>query len=115
LSAPQLWTDAALRTWAVPIVGVTATPKFYSEAEYDAARVDELRTYSMYLKNREPKGYRDWMRKQVPSRSSRSARAGLTRNGVAASCEILDGMDLPENRTDDPRALTWVDDPSAAE
>jgi hypothetical protein len=35
-----------------------ATPAFYSEAEYYAAPVDELRTYPVYAKGREPSGYR---------------------------------------------------------
>jgi hypothetical protein len=64
--APRLWTDLALAGWALPIAGVKATPKFYTEAEYYTARVDELRTYPMYLKDREPGGYRDWMRAQGP-------------------------------------------------
>ena len=38
--------------------GVNATPAFYSEAEYYAAPVDELRTYPVYVKGREPRGYR---------------------------------------------------------
>ena len=61
--APRLWTDDALKNWAVPVVGVNATPRFYSEAEYYAAKVDELRTYPVYVKNREPKGYRNSIRR----------------------------------------------------
>ena len=63
---PRLWTDRALSTWALPIAGVNAAPKFYTEAEYYAAPVDEVRTHPVYLKSREPAGYRDWMRKQGP-------------------------------------------------
>ena len=63
---PRLWTDRALSSWALPIAGVKASPKFYTEAEYYAAPVDEVRTYPVYLKSREPAGYRDWMRKQGP-------------------------------------------------
>ncbi len=61
---PRLWTDVALAGWALPVAGVKATPKFYTEAEYYAAPVDEVRTYPVYIKSREPEGYRDWMRKQ---------------------------------------------------
>ena len=31
---PRLWTDEALAGWALPIAGVKAAPKFYTEAEY---------------------------------------------------------------------------------
>ena len=63
---PRLWTDEALAGWALPVAGVKATPKFYTEAEYYAAPVDEVRTYPVYIKSREPEGYRDWMRSQGP-------------------------------------------------
>src|SRR4051794_23432263 len=64
--APRLWTHQALAGWALPIAGVKATPNFYSEHEYYAAPIDELRTYPAYVYGREPNGYRDWMRKQGP-------------------------------------------------
>ena len=34
---PRLWTGEALAGWALPVAGVKATPKFYTEAEYYAA------------------------------------------------------------------------------
>ena len=45
---PRLWTAAALAGWALPIAGVNATPNFYTEAEYYAAPIDEVRTYPVY-------------------------------------------------------------------
>ena len=42
---PRLWTDEALAGWALPVAGVNAAPKYYTEAEYYAAPVDEVRTY----------------------------------------------------------------------
>ena len=69
---PRLWTDEALAGWALPVAGVKATPKFYTEAEDHAAPVDEVRTYPVYIKGREPEGYRDWMRKQGPQPSDRT-------------------------------------------
>lgn len=113
--APRLWTDRALSTWALPIAGVNTIPRFYGEAEYYAARVDELRTYPMYLKDREPQGYREWMRAQGPKPLIEIGKGRTDAEWAAAGREVFDGMDLPENRTDDPRALAWIDDPSAAE
>ena len=60
--APRLWSDDALAGWPLPIAGVKAAPKFYTEAEYYAAPVDEVRAYPVYIKSREPEGYREWMR-----------------------------------------------------
>jgi hypothetical protein len=112
--APRLWTDQALAGWALPVAGVNAIPRFYSEAEYYAAPVDELRTYPAYIKGREPKGYREWMRKQGPKPLIAIGKSRTDAEWIAAGLEVFDGMDIPEDRTDDSRATAWFDDPAAA-
>jgi hypothetical protein len=112
--APRLWTDAALAGWALPIAGVNATPRFYSEAEYYAAPVDELRTYPAYIKGREPQGYREWIRSQGPKPLIETGKSRTDAEWIAAGLQVFEGMDLPEDRTDDPRAVGWFDDSAAA-
>jgi len=112
--APRLWTDAALADWALPIAGVNATPNFYSEQEYYAARVDELRTYPVYLKNKEPKGYREALRARGPQPLLEIGRARTEAEWAAAGHEIFAGIDLHDNRTDDATVLAWVDDAAKA-
>lgn len=102
---PQLWTDEALAGWALPIAGVNATPTFYSEAEYYAAPIDELRTYPVYVKDREPKGYRDWILKQGPQPLVALEKLKGDADWIAAGQEVFDGMDLGENRITDRRAF----------
>ena len=109
--APRLWTDEALSGWALPIAGVNATPSFYTEAEYYAAPVDELRTYPVYLKGREPKGYRDSIRRQGPQPLIEIGKARSDAEWVEAGRRMFDGFDLPENRTDDSRVLAWPTTP----
>jgi mono/diheme cytochrome c family protein len=108
---PRLWTDEALAGWALPIAGVKAAPKFYTEAEYYAAPVDEVRTYPVYIKSREPEGYRDWMRKQGPQPLIEPAKLASEADWIAAGREVFDGLHLAEFRTADPRAFRWADDP----
>ena len=108
---PRLWTDEALAGWALPIAGVKATPKYYTEAEYYAAPVDEVRTYPVYIKSREPEGYRDWMRKQGPQPLIEPAKLTSEADWIAAGREVFDGLHLAEFRTADPRAFRWADDP----
>ena len=108
---PRLWTDKALAGWPLPIAGVNATPKFYSEAEYYAAPIDEVRTYPVYIKSREPAGYRDWMRKQGPQPLIEPAKLTSEADWIAAGGEVFDGLHLAEFRTADPRAFQWADDP----
>ena len=109
--APRLWSDEALAGWALPIAGVKATPKYYTEREYYAAPVDEVRTYPVYIKSREPEGYRDWIRKQGPQPLIDPATLTSEANWLAAGREVFDGLHLAKFRTADPRAFRWADDP----
>ena len=56
LVAPKIWSDKALKDWAVPVAGLGVAPGFVSEADYYAAPVDNLRTYPVYHPSREPPG-----------------------------------------------------------
>jgi hypothetical protein len=110
-AVPRLWTDEALAGWALPIAGVKDTPKFFTEAEYYAAPVDEVRTYPVYIRSREPEGYRAWMRKQGPQPLIEPAKLQSEADWLSAGREVFDGLHLAEFRTADPRALGWADDP----
>src|SRR5262245_31822205 len=93
-----LWTSAALAGWALPVAGVRATPKYYTEAEYYAAPVDEVRTYPVYIKSREPQGYREWMRKQGPQPLIEPAKLTSEADWIAAGRDVFDGLHLAEFR-----------------
>ena len=108
---PRLWTKDALAGWALPVAGIKATPKYHTEAEYYAAPVDEVRTYPVYIKSREPEGYRDWMRKQGPKPLIEPAKLTSEADWIAAGREVFDGLHLAQFRTEDPRAFRWADDP----
>lgn len=112
--APRLWTDEALRTWALPIAGANATPNFYTESEYYAVPVSELRTYPVYVKDKEPAGYRDEILTRGPEPLIEPGQSRTDAEWAALGREIFSGFDLEENRTDDPRVLAWVDDPVKA-
>ena len=88
---PRLWTNEALAGWALPIAGLKATPKFYTEAEYYAAPIDEVRTYPVYVKSREPEGYRDWMRKQGPQPLIEPATLTSDADWIVAGRDVFDG------------------------
>ncbi len=112
---PRLWTDEALKGWALPVSGVNATPNFYSEAEYYAAPVgDELRTYPVYVKDKEPPGYRERLVAGGPQPLIEIGRSRTDAEWAALGRDIFEGFDLEENRTDDPRVFAWLDDPAKA-
>ena len=75
--------------------------QFYTEAEYYAARVDELRTYPLHQRP----GTERLSRRDAGAGPQPLIEIGQSRTDaewVAAGREMFDGMDLPENRTDDP-------------
>jgi hypothetical protein len=102
---PRLWTDETLAGWALPIAGVKAVPKYHTEAEYYAAPLDEVRTYPVYIKSREPEEYRDWIRKQGPQPLIELAKLTSEADWIAGGREVFDGLHLAEFRTADPRAF----------
>src|SRR5262245_47131456 len=106
--APRLWTSEALAGWALPIAGVKAAPNYHTEAEYYAAPVDEVRTYPVYIKSREPDGYRDWMLKQGPQPLIEPAKLTSEDDWITAGRDVFDGLHLAEFRTADPRAFRWA-------
>ena len=57
VSVPKIWDDAALADWATPIAALKVRPGHYTASEYYAVSADNLRTYPVYLPDKEPPGY----------------------------------------------------------
>src|SRR5438270_11457105 len=63
---PKTWDERALADWATPVAGLNVRPGHFSEREYYAAPVDNLRTYPVYDPDREPAGYWDALQRKAP-------------------------------------------------
>jgi hypothetical protein len=110
ISAPKIWSDQALATWALPITGVNATPNFYSEAEYYAAPVAEFRTYPVYHPDHEPAGYMDRLRQLEPKPLVDPAEIQSDADWVKLGQRVFDELDTIQFRTDHPDAIKAVRD-----
>jgi hypothetical protein len=110
---PKIWDSKQLATWATPVAGVNATPNFYSEEEYYAAPVDNLRTYPVYHPDFEPKGYRESLKKQGPQPMIEPAKLKTERDWIDAGRRVFEGLDFPVTRTDDPRIFKYLGDREA--
>jgi hypothetical protein len=110
---PKIWDEKQLATWATPVAGIGIPPTFYSEKEYYAAPVDNVRTYPVYAPDREPKGYRDWMRKQGFQPLIEPDKLKTERDWIDAGRRVFEGLDFPVTRTDDPRIFKYLDDVEA--
>ena len=110
---PKIWDAKQLSTWATPVAGIGVQPSFYSEEEYYAAPIDNVRTYPVYAPGREPKGYRDWMRTQGFQRLIEPEKLKTERDWIEAGHRVFAGLDFPVTRTDDPRLFKYLDDAQA--
>ena len=63
---PKTWDERALADWATPVAGLNVRPGHFSEREYYAAPVDNLRTYPVYDPEHEPAGYWEALQKKTP-------------------------------------------------
>jgi len=63
---PVIWDDAALADWAAPIAPLHIRPGHYKAADYYAVPADNLRTYPVYLPDKEPPGYWESLQKKRP-------------------------------------------------
>ena len=111
--APKIWDDKALATWATPVAGINASPNFYTEAEYYAAPVDNLRTYPVYHPDREPKGYLEWMKKQGAQPLIEIDKLKSEKDWLEAGRRMFDELDFALSRTDAPRIFKYLQDREA--
>lgn len=110
LAAPKIWDDRELAGWALPVTGVNAMPHFYSAAEYDAAPLEEYRTYPVYHPDREPPGYMEWLRQQEPKPLVDPAEIKSDEDWVRIGRRVFEEFDTGQFRTDDPAAINALRD-----
>jgi hypothetical protein len=113
LAVPKIWDAKELATWATPLAGVGVAPNFYSEEEYYAAPIDNVRTYPVYAPDREPKGYREWMRNQGCQRLIEPEKLKTEADWIEAGRRVFAGLDIPVTRSDDARLLKYIGDAEA--
>lgn len=112
-ACPKIWDSKELGTWPVPVAGAGGPTRFYSEAEYYAAPVDSYRTYRVYHPDHEPKGYRAWLASRKPEPLIEPGVARTPAEWIEAGRTAFEGLDIPEFRTDDPKAAAWLADRDA--
>ena len=110
---PKIWDAKQLASWATPVAGIGVPANFYSEEEYYAAPVDNLRTYPVYHPDFEPKGYREWMIKQGAQPMIEPAKLKTEPDWIEAGRRVFEGLDFPVTRTDDPGIFKFIGDRDA--
>jgi mono/diheme cytochrome c family protein len=104
-AAPRTWDEEALKEWATPLAGLNARPGHFSQADYDRAPVDNLRTYPVYYPGREPAGYWRMLQTVGPKPLIEPAMLKTEADWIAAGRRVFDEYDIPSFRISDPQAI----------
>jgi hypothetical protein len=103
--APKMWDDAALATWGTPVTGLNVRPGYFSSPDYYRAPIDNLRTYPVYLPDREPAGYWEALRKKRPEPLIEMNRARSKAEWIVAGKRVWEELDVPILRLFDSESI----------
>jgi len=102
LKVPRTWDEDALADWAMPLVGFNGGPGHFSEREYYAAPIENLKTYPVYDPDREPAGYWADLQKKKPESLLDVNVKRTHAQWVSDGNRVFEELDLPASRIWDP-------------
>jgi Cytochrome c len=105
---PKVWDDAALAEWATPVAGLNVRPKHMSASEYDALKIENLRTYPVYAPGREPEGYWKKLQELGPQPLIDTSELKTQADWISAGKRVFDELDFLHLRTLDPKYINEV-------
>src|SRR5215470_9837605 len=113
VTVPKLWDKAALADWATPLAGLNTSPDFYSEQEYYAAPVDNLRTYPLYHPRYEPANYRQSLLERGPQRLIEPETLHTKDDWTKAGQRVFNELDTAVMRSADPTVIAYFTNAAA--
>ena len=102
---PRTWDSTALEEWATPLAGLNKRPGHFSEQEYYAAPVTNLRTYPVYYPGREPDGYWKMLNSVGPKPLIEPEKLRTRQDWIRAGKRVFEEYDFPSFRTWDPKII----------
>jgi hypothetical protein len=108
---PRVWDEAALEGWATPLAGLGAPPTHMSPEEYYAIPEENLRTYPLYMPDREPAGYWDRLQSIGPQPLIEIDELATEADWIAAGERVF--LDSVVLKTFDPEVIALARDQQA--
>ena len=96
---PRVWDEKGLAGWHLPIAGQKFSAGHFTEAEYYAAPVDNLRTYPVYFPGREPKGFWETLTTAGPKPLIEPDKIKTEADWRQAGQRVFDELDFAGSRT----------------
>ena len=107
---PAIWDDAALADPATPIAALQVRPGHYKPAESYAVRGQNLRTYPVYLPDKEPPGYWESLKKKKPEPLVDVSTIRTKSDWIEAGARAFRELDNPFSRTNDAALIAAIRD-----
>ena len=102
---PRTWDDAALADWATPVAGLNVRPTHMTAKEYYALPTENVRTYPVYVPDREPRGYWGMLQRVGPKPLIEPDARWTDADWITAGGRVFDELDHLPLRTLDPK---WI-------
>lgn len=112
---PRTWDEASLAEWATPLAGLNARPTHLTSKEYYSLRVENLRTYPVYLPGREPSGYWEMLQRLGPKPLIQTEELKTDADWIKAGQRVFEEADHLHLRTLAPEMIARARDPRTFE
>lgn len=94
-AVPKVWAETRVETFRLPLAGLGAPPTLISERDYYALPEVNLKTYPVYLPDKEPANYLEWLKQQDPKPMVDVSQLHTDADWIAAGREVFYGRELP--------------------
>jgi hypothetical protein len=95
VSVPRVWAQQDVDTFRLPLAALGEPPKLISEHDYYALPEVNLKTYPVYIPDKEPPNYLDWLAQQDPKPMVEVVNLKTEQDWIAAGREVFYGRELP--------------------
>jgi hypothetical protein len=103
---PRVWDEAALDGWATPLAGLGKAPTHLSAAEYYSIPEENLRSYPLYMPDREPPGYFERLQNLGPQPLIEPEKLVTQADWIAAGERVF--LDSVVLKTLDPQVIAMA-------
>jgi hypothetical protein len=95
VTVPPSWSQKDVDTFRLPLAGLGAPPTLISEQDYYALPEVNLKTYPVYVPDREPPNYLEWLKQQDPQPMVDVSKLKTDQDWIDAGREVFYGRELP--------------------
>jgi hypothetical protein len=103
---PRVWDESALAGWATPLAGLGEAPTHMSGADYYAIPEENLRSYPLYMPDREPAGYWEHIQSAGPQPLIEPEKLATQPDWIAAGERVF--LDAVVLKIFDPKVIAMA-------